>query len=366
MPKKNHKKSVAGTERKSDVRNSIPDFTRRDVLSGAAALSVGVVLPTASQAAKETIVSTIFGGRFEKEYRKAIVDPFQQKYDVEVMLKYGNAGKWLTNALVNRENPEIDVVWLVYPESIKAINEDILIELTPEELPNVLDVYPVWYEGFKRKGVGLDYASFGIAYRSDKVSAPTSWSDLWKPEFKGKLAMPDLTASGGYQVLVAAAKLNGGDEDNIGPGFEAIKRLLPNVRKFYKSNPEAAQLFQRGEVAAGAWYDGRTWGLHDKGVPLNWLAPKEGAMIGMASYHIAKGTKKMDICKKYVNWCISVEAQEAFCNAMGYGPVNRKAKLSGKAAERVPPLESLLLLDWFKIEPNMGEWLERWNKEIVG
>ena len=125
MPKKNHKKSVIGPERESDVRNSSLDFTRRDVLSGAAALSVGVVLPTASQAAKETIVSTIFGGRFEKEYRKAIVDPFRQKYDVEVMLKYGNAGKWLTNALVNRENPEIDVVWLVYPESIKAINEDI-------------------------------------------------------------------------------------------------------------------------------------------------------------------------------------------------------------------------------------------------
>ena len=83
MPKKNHKKSVIGRERESDVRNSSLDFTRRDVLSGAAALSVGVVLPTASLAAKETIVSTIFGGRFEKEYRKAIVDPFQQKYDVD-------------------------------------------------------------------------------------------------------------------------------------------------------------------------------------------------------------------------------------------------------------------------------------------
>ena len=34
--------------------------------------------------------------------------------------------------------------------------------------------------------------------------------------------------------------------------------------------------------------------------------------------------------------------------------------------KRVPPLDSLLLLDWFKIEPNMGEWLERWNKETVG
>ena len=83
----------------------IPDLTRRETLAGAAALSVAVVLPTPSWAAKETIISTIFGGRFEKEYRKAIADPFQQKHDVEVVLKYGNAGQWLTNALVNRENP---------------------------------------------------------------------------------------------------------------------------------------------------------------------------------------------------------------------------------------------------------------------
>jgi len=96
-------------------KDNILDFTRRDVLYGAAALSVGVILPSASQAAKETIVSTIFGGRFEKEYRKAIVDPFRQEHDVEVLLKYGNAGQWLTNALVNRENPEIDVVWLSIP-----------------------------------------------------------------------------------------------------------------------------------------------------------------------------------------------------------------------------------------------------------
>ena len=340
--------------------------TRRQVLGGATGIGLSLLVPRKSRAAEETIVSTIFGGKFEEEYRKAIVDPFRKKYGVNVVLKYGTSSEWLTSAFINRDRPEIDVLWLPYPESIKAVVEDLSIELTPEELPNLRDVHPIWYENYKRKAVGLDYASFGIAYRTDKIDrAPASWLDLWKPEYKGKLILPDLTMSGGYEVLVTAAKLHGGSETNIEPGFEAMRRLKPSVRKFYKSNPEAAQLFQQGDAGVGGWWDGRAWALTDAGKPVKWLAPKEGAMVGMVSYPIVKAAPKKDLCKKFVNFAISPEAQAAFCNGMGYGPVNKKVKLSPPASERVPPLESLLLFDWWKVVPQMGAWLDRWNREIA-
>lgn len=342
-----------------------PGVRRRDVLAGGAALSLALVLPQAARSG-ETIVSTIFGGKFEEEYRKAIVDPFKAKTGHEVVLKYGSGSQWLTSAVVNREAPEIDVLWLPFPESIKAVNEGLGIELLPAELPNLNDVAPIWYDTYKRQAVGLDYASFGIAYRTDRIDpVPKSWGDLWSDTYAGRLIWPDLTTSGGYEMLVMAAKLNGGDESNIDPGFEALKKLKPNVRKFYKSNPEATQIFERGEADIGPWFDGRTWGLVDKGMAMNWTAPAEGATVGMVSYHIAKNTPKMDICKAFVNFAISVEAQEAFCNGMQYGPVNTKAKLVPPAAGRVPPLDKLLMLDWFTIEPQMATWLDRWNREIA-
>lgn len=340
-------------------------ITRRDFLAAGTAAGLALGLPRTS-AAEETIVSTIFGGKFEQVYRKAIVEPFRAKHGANVLLKYGTPSEWLTNAILNRERPEIDVLWLPYPESIKAVNEGLSIELTPEELPNLRDVHAVWYEGYKRKAVGLDYASFGLAYRTDMIAqAPASWQDLWKPGYKGKLILPDLTMSGGYEVLVMAAKLNGGSETEIEPGFKALRQLRPNVRKFYKSQPEAAQLFERGDAAIGAWWDGRTWALTDAGKPMKWVVPKEGAMVGMVSYHIATGTPKKDIAKKFVNFAISPEAQAAFCNGMQYGPVNKKVKLSPPASERVPKLESLLLFDWWKVVPQMAAWLERWNREIA-
>lgn len=342
-----------------------PAIFRRGLLGGALTLAIGA--PSLATAQGRRITSTIFGGKFEEEYRKAIVDPFRRATGIDVTLRYGNASQWLTSALVNRSSPEIDLLWLSYPENIQAIVEDVCIELSPEEMPNLRDVHSVWYEGFRRKGVGLDYASFGIGWRTDLVRSPiTSWQDLWKPEFRGRVALPDLTASGGYQMLVLAAMLNGGSEENVEPGFQALRRLRPNVRKFYRSNPEAQQMLERGEVSVAAWYDGRVYGMADAGVPVRWVAPQEGALIGMVSYHIPTGSRDKEACKRFIDFAISKEAQEAFCNGMQYGPVNRTARLTGLAAERVPPFESLRDIDWFRMLPHLGTWLDRWNREVAG
>jgi putative spermidine/putrescine transport system substrate-binding protein len=344
-----------------------PKLTRRRMLTGSATLSLGLGIAGASEAQTKTLVSTIFGGKFEDEYRKAIVTPFAEKEGIQVTLKYGDASEWLTSALVNRDHPEIDLLWLAYPQSVQAIADDLCKELTVEEIPNLKDVEPAWYDGFKRCGVGLDYASFGIGYRTDLVkAAPTSWADLWNPEYRGKIALPDITASGGYETLVMSAVAHGGSETNIEPGFTALKTLRPSVRKFYKSNPEATQLLQRGEVAVAAWFDGRTWGLADTGVKATWIVPKEGAPAAMVSYHIPTNTRDPALCQRFINFAVSRQAQEAFCNAMQYGPVNRTAVLTGKAKERVPPLSSLKIIDWFAVLPHLGDWQDRWNKEVMG
>jgi putative spermidine/putrescine transport system substrate-binding protein len=351
----------------SNTPVSATSITRRSVLASTGAVTLAVAAPCIAEAQSKRLVSTIFGGKFEEVYRKAVIDPFTKKTGVEVVLKYGNGSQWLTSAIVNKDNPEIDVLWLAYPESVRAIAEGLCMELSPTDIPNLKDVAPVWYDGYRKQGVGFDYAAFGIAYRTDMVKeAPTSWQDLWKPEFKGKISIPDITASGGYETLVLAAGLNGGSAANIEPGFEALKRLRPNVRKFYKSNPEATQMLQRGEVAVCAWFSGRAWDLADGGTPVSWVAPKEGALVGMVSYHIPHGAKDKEICKALINQAISVESQELFCNEMQYGPVNTKAKLSGKAVERVPPLDKLILTDWFSVVPNAGPWLDRFNRDVAG
>jgi putative spermidine/putrescine transport system substrate-binding protein len=239
--------------------------------------------------------------------------------------------------------------------------------LTPQDVPNVANLHPVWYESYKKQAVGLDYASWGISYRTDSgVPAPTSWLDLFKPEYAGKVIVPNITASGGFQTLVMMAKLHGGSEDNIEPGFEAMKKLKPNIRKFYLSNPEAGQLMERGDAVIGAMYDNATWFMTDGGKPIRWMIPKEGALVGMVSLHIAPKTKNLELCKKFVNFAISKEANEGFCNTVMAGPTNKLSTLAEPALSRVPKLDSIIVPDWYKIVKNAPKWIERWNREITG
>lgn len=338
---------------------------RRTVLAGmgATALSVGIVTPSF---AAGSFVSTVFGGVYEREYRKAIVDPFFEKTGIEVILRLGAPGEWLTNALVNQRNPQIDVLLLPYPDSIKAVLEDIGLELTVEDIPNIGDLYPIWYDQYKHQAVGLDYVSFGIGYRTDAIdNPPQSWADLWKPEYAGKIALPDISSAGVWEMMVVASKLNGGDESDLDIGIAAIEKLKPSVRRFYKSTVESAQLLETGEVPIVAMCtDIRAYGLADAGRPVKFVVPTEGAMVGMVSYHIAKNSQNAELGKQFINYALGKEAQEAFCNGVMAGPTNKLATLSGTAAERVPLLDSLLLFDWKKVVPSMSDYAEKWNRKI--
>jgi putative spermidine/putrescine transport system substrate-binding protein len=346
---------------------SAAKLTRRAVVGGGgASLVAGLVSPLFAQG--NTMVSTALGGVFEREFRKAVVEPFSKETGVEVKIKLGSPGEWLTNALVNRRRPEIDLLFLPYPENIRAVMEELCEPLTENDIPNLRNVHPVLLQQFKGFGAGMDYVANGIAYRTDMVDRPPkSWKDLWEPAYKGKLIIPDINAVGIWEMLVISARLGGGDEGNMDPAFKGIRALKPNVRKFYKSSVDLQQLLEAGEAGVAAVTpSNRGYDMVDSGKPIKFLIPTEGASVGMVSFHVAKNSPNADICKKFINFALSKKPQEDFGNGMNAGPTTSYAVLNDKAKSRVPPIDSMLLFDWFKLVPQMGALADRWNREIAG
>ena len=73
-----------------------------------------------------------------------------------------------------------------------------------------------------------DYGGFmSVGYDSTKVPEVTSLADLFKPEFKGKVALNgDPTQAGaGFSGVLMASLSNGGSADDIGPGVEFFRKL---------------------------------------------------------------------------------------------------------------------------------------------
>jgi putative spermidine/putrescine transport system substrate-binding protein len=326
-----------------------------------------VGFPSIVNAQSKTITITSPGGIYEKNFKKNVLDPFEKKAGVKFALKYGSPGEALTNAIVNRDDPEIDILFLVLPIAIKASKTPgVFLKLTSDMIPNIKDVDSVFYDTYGQMAVGFNYVDGGLAYRTDVISnPPKSWADLWDPRFKGQLMLSDVTGPWPYEMVVIAAMINGGGPHNLEPGFAAMKRLKPNVIRWFQSSNEVITALERKEVGVALSSSFRTYAMKDSGIPVDYVIPKEGAPAGVLSFHIPENAKNRDVLLDFVNFAISVEPQTGFGNDMQSGMVNRNVVLNPALAARIVPVQNLIHLDWQAIEPQMTTIVERMQREVI-
>lgn len=342
-------------------------WKRRQVLAAAAAVGA-LAAPPQARAQTRTIVTTLFGGVYEQNYRRHVLEPFTARTGARFQIRYGSPTEWYTSALVNRDDPEIDLPFLSLPLAMKAIGTTgVFLDITPEMVPNLRDVDPFFYDAYDRKAIGFNYVENGLAYRGDRVQpAPAAWADMWDPRFRGQLLLPDIAGGYFYELVVIAARLHGGSETNLEPGYQALRRLRPNVFRWFRSPNELPALLQRGEATVASMGGARAWQLKDAGTPVEFVIPREGAPVGILSFHIPARARNRDLLLAFVDHAMSVEVQTAFGNGMQSGMANRRVQLAADVAPRVAPLDRLLRLDWRQIEPRMNEMAERMQREVIG
>jgi putative spermidine/putrescine transport system substrate-binding protein len=342
--------------------------TRRNVLRAGIGLAGAAGFPAIVRAQSKTIVTTGYGGAYEDRYRKLVLEPFSRKTGAEFVIKYGSADEWLNNAMINRDDPEIDLPFLSFPLAMRAIRTSgVFMELTPERVPNVKQVYPIFYDSYEGKAVGFNYVDYGILYRKDAVPKKIeSWGDLWMPELRGQVLCPGPSAGSMYELVMIAARLNGGDND-YRVGIEALKRLKPNVLRWFNTSNEVDGLLQRREASVAAGFGGfRSYALIDAGLDAEFVTPREGAPMGVLSYHVPINARNRDLLLEFVNFALEVEPQTAFGNAMPSGMTNASVKLDPRVAARVAPVDKLLRLDWAKLQASYNEITRRMQREVIG
>jgi putative spermidine/putrescine transport system substrate-binding protein len=81
----------------------------------------------------------------------------------------------------------------------QAIAQSLIQPITPkllEKIPKWQKLSPLWQQSVTRNnqvwGIPYRWGATAIAYRSDKLKFEiTQWADLWRPELKLKLTLPD-------------------------------------------------------------------------------------------------------------------------------------------------------------------------------
>ncbi len=327
-------------------------------------LTAGLVGPAF---ADELIVAT-FGGTFVANSQKCHAAAVEKATGSTVKYVLGSSVQTAAKLRAAGARAEVDVAYMdsQIVKQVKA--EGLLQPLEPAKIPQWNDLY----EASRDKDaywVSMMFAGTIITYNTNLVKTPpTSWADLWKPEWKGKLAIPDISGTSGQQFLMAAARLNGGSVENIDPGFEAIKKLKPNIQMMYTQPDQIIPLFERGDIALAVWYTDRTGAAALKGVPVAAAYPSEGAIGIVPTVSVPKASAKRELAQKYIETLLSPEGQLCFGQSQFAGPTNKKVQLPADLAKLVPygPLvQRMFFPDTDLVARKFPEWSERWGREIA-
>jgi putative spermidine/putrescine transport system substrate-binding protein len=359
--------------------NSLPALGRRRFLQLAGA---GVGLAAASGvlsacgtggAGSNSLQINSFGGAFQAAVNSTVVKPFQQKYNATVGVTTALSSAALTQLKgAPKGQPAFDVAYMDLAPIYQAESANLLQKFDKSKLPALSDMYPLAVDpnGY---WIAELVAMTGIAYNTEKVTTPpTSWQDLWDPKYQGHVAISDISGTVGYQFLAEAAKLNGGSENNIDPGFAALKKLKPNIASIYKTPDQMVQLLTSGDAWLGPAYSDRTSAAKATGAPIGFVKPKEGAIAVLSCMCIPAGTQVADLAHNYVNEQISQSVNQKFVTAVAEGPTNSKVTLTDDFLSKnyVPyglqTINSLVTFDYSVIAKQLSDWTSRWATDVAG
>jgi len=236
-------------------------------------------------------------------------------------------------------------------------------------VPNLKDVAPQLRNPNDNGVLGL-INPLGIAYMKDKVkNPPTSWQDLWKPEYKGQICLYSASNSAMPMVVMNTARIFGGSPENLTVGFQKLKELLPFKMSDFTGNVE--QLLTQGECSI-ALLDSPTWAqMVKQGVNIGFSVPSDGFFIFEQDMNVTSGSKVKDLAYAFINYMLSAPVQLEWVKGFYEVPANTKVQIPADLKSLIPvtpsDLGKYVKWDWAWVNSNnvLQTIVSDWNKQIA-
>lgn len=329
---------------------------------------VAVLSAPVSVALADDLVVGIFGGSFADDSKTCHIAEFEQKTGTKVQLKLGSSAQFAASVRATGGKSEFDVVYVDNSLATQLKNEKLLEKIERSKLSNAGQISDRAFDKDDQYVVFMTGATAIVYDKKQVKTPPTSWSDLSRPEFDGRLAIGDISGTSGMQFLLALNKMNGGTLDDMDAGFKAVKPLAKASVTLYTQADQIVSLFERGEIVVAVWYPDRAGSAIDKGLPLGVVYPKEGAVGILPALAIPKGAKSAAMAHQYIDQVLSEKGQTCFAEKKYAGPVNTSVKLSDKAAAIVPyreTFDAMWLPDPEAVAKALPVWTRRWQREVA-
>jgi iron(III) transport system substrate-binding protein len=196
---------------------------------------------------------------------------------------------------------QADVLLVADAPTFEQLKQDDL--LMPYRSPEAASLLPelVDKDGYY---CGTKLLSTIVAYNTLQVkSPPAGFHDLLKPDFKGKVALPDPGISGAasYNLVIFT--------NHPAFGWDFYNGLKDNGAVVVNGNPQAIDKIVSGELAAGMVTDFDTRAAKSKGSPIDYAWPNEGVPIITEPVAITKDARNAAAARAFVDYVLSKDGQ---------------------------------------------------------
>jgi iron(III) transport system substrate-binding protein len=292
---------------------------------------------------------------------QALTELFTLRTGIQVRYIRAATGEIINRVIAEKNAPQADIL-LGGAESlhISAANAGALDAYvsTAADVPDYTRARDGTWTGFCVLTLGIGVNEERFKERFPGKSLPSTWDDLADPDYKGELIFTDpLKSSTGYLFL--QSQLQGRGEEQ---GWEYFKKLTPLAAQLPASGGAPPQLIGRGEYTLCVAYVHALKLYSSQGFPVKIIIPP-GTVGEIDAVSVIKGGPNRANAGKFVDFMLSLEAQELFTSLSHTIPVNPGVKQGGDAVSA----EGLDLLDYDseKAGAQRDAVLARWQRDVL-
>ena len=273
------------------------------------ALALGIVAAGMAHAETTLVVYTAL----EADQLKAYQARFESDNpDVKLRWVRDSTGIITAKLLAEKAAPQADVVMGVAATSLMVLEQEAMLQAyAPKDVEKLSKRFvdsatpPSW--------VGMNVWGAAICFNTVEAAKlglkkPESWKDLLKPEYKGKIVMPNPASSGtGYFDVTAWLTLFG-EKD----GWAFMDKLHENIGQYTHSGSKPCKQAAAGEFPVGISFEYRAAKLKESGAPIDVILPREGLGWDVEATAIMKASKHQEAARKLADWSASRTANELY------------------------------------------------------
>src|SRR5690625_388099 len=286
-----------------------------------------------------------------------IIPMFEKETGIKVELISAGTGELIKRIESEKDNPYADVMFggskaqaLSYPELfeeyVSVHNDDIM-------------------DGYKNAdGFVSSYIADGsvILVNTDLIGdiEINGYKDLLNPELKGKIAAADPASSSSAFAQLSNMLLAMGGDYTSDEGWDYVAAFIENLDGKVASGSGAVhKSVADGEYVVAVTYEDPSADYIRSGAPVEIVYMEEGTAYHDAYAGVIKDANNMDNAKKFIDFILSEEAQ----NALGTESTNRPLRKGAKLGDHMTPIEDIYTIeeDDQVVNDHKDEMLDRYN-----